>query len=69
MNDKKDKPAMLPTKSAQPGRASTKRDNSAIQSILGDRLRLYYDDVAREPVPDKFLELLKQLDEKATNDD
>jgi len=69
MSDKRDKPEMISGKSAQAGRANTRRDNSAIQSILGDRLRLYYDDVAREPVPDKFLELLKQLDEKTSKED
>lgn len=37
-----------------------------IQSHIGDRLRAYYDSVLNEPVPDKFLALLTQLD---TNDD
>lgn len=57
---------MLSGKSAQSGRASVKRDNAAIQAILGDRLRLYYDDVAREPVPERFVDLLKQLDDKTS---
>lgn len=31
-------------------------------SAIGKRLRAYYDDVASEPVPDRFLSLLDALD-------
>ena len=33
------------------------------QRAIGRELRRMYDDVAREPVPEDFLELLKQIDE------
>lgn len=33
------------------------------QRAIGRELRRMYDDVAREPVPDDFLDLLKQIDE------
>ena len=31
-------------------------------SAIGRRLKAYYDDVASEPVPDRFLSLLNALD-------
>lgn len=35
-----------------------------IQHQIGDQLRSMYDDVLREPVPDRFLALLKRLEEQ-----
>ena len=35
-----------------------------IDRAIGAKLRALYDEVAREPVPDRFIELLKQLDDK-----
>lgn len=35
-----------------------------LQATLGRHLRGMFDDVARSPVPDKFLELLKNLETK-----
>ncbi|MCQ8780956.1 NepR family anti-sigma factor [Mangrovibrevibacter kandeliae] len=32
-------------------------------SVIGRRLKAYYDDVASEPVPDRFLLLLDALDQ------
>ncbi|EAU42484.1 two-component response regulator [Fulvimarina pelagi HTCC2506] len=43
-----------------------KRDSEmsfALPSAIGDRLKAYYNDVASEPVPDRFLSLLEQLDQ------
>jgi len=37
---------------------------TVIDRAIGAKLRALYDEVAREPVPDRFIELLKQLDEK-----
>jgi hypothetical protein len=34
----------------------------AVQDRIGERLRLMYDDLKEEPVPDHLLDLLKQLD-------
>lgn len=33
-----------------------------IQAYIGARLRSSYDDVASQPVPDRFLQLMQQLD-------
>jgi hypothetical protein len=35
----------------------------ARQRAIGRELRRMYDDVAQEPVPDDFMELLRQIDE------
>lgn len=35
-------------------------------SAIGKRLKAYYDDVASEPVPDRFMALLDQLDAAET---
>ncbi len=36
-----------------------------MQDLLGDKLREYYNEVAREPVPDRFDQLLKELDARS----
>jgi Anti-sigma factor NepR len=33
-----------------------------VSDLIGQRLRNYYDEVAKQPVPDRFLELLNQLE-------
>ncbi len=68
MSDKRDKPQMNSAKPEPAGRGNARRDNAAIQAILGDRLRNHYDAVAREPVPDRFLELLRRLDDSKPKD-
>jgi len=47
------------------GRMPRRLDKS-VQSAIGTRLRAYYDEVAREEIPDRFVELLKQLEKKDT---
>jgi anti-sigma factor NepR-like protein len=37
---------------------------AVLDRAIGAKLRALYDEVAREPVPDRFIELLKQLDDK-----
>lgn len=37
-----------------------------VEAHIGGRLRAMYDSVLREPVPDRFLDLLRQLDTKMT---
>ena len=39
--------------------------NSEIQSRIGHQLRAMYDDVVRQGVPDRFADLIRQLDNKA----
>jgi Anti-sigma factor NepR len=33
-----------------------------VSDLIGERLRTFYDEVAKQPVPDRFVELLKQLE-------
>jgi hypothetical protein len=40
------------------------QQEAAVDRAIGARLRALYDEVAQEPVPDRFVELLRQLDEK-----
>ncbi|MCK0196034.1 hypothetical protein MWN34_03820 [Ancylobacter sp. 6x-1] len=39
-----------------------------VQSKIGQHLRAMYDDVVRQGVPDRFLDLLAQLDEPANSE-
>jgi Anti-sigma factor NepR len=32
-----------------------------LQFLIGDQLRIYYAELLREPMPDRFLEVLRQL--------
>jgi hypothetical protein len=36
-----------------------------IYDLIGQRLRNYYDEVAKQPVPDRFMDLLNQLEAKS----
>ena len=33
-----------------------------VQAYIGRQLRAVYDDVAKQPIPDRFIELMKQLE-------
>lgn len=33
-----------------------------VSDLIGQRLRNYYEEVANEPIPDRFMDLLNQLD-------
>ncbi len=50
------------TREAKPDREKN-RTVRARQRAIGRELRRIYDDVAREPVPDEFLDLLHKIDE------
>ena len=41
--------------------------NTEIQSRIGHQLRAMYDDVVRQGVPDRFADLIRQLDEPKAN--
>lgn len=49
-----------------PGRSSgmPRPSGADVHAYIGRQLRAVYDDVAKQPVPDRFLELMKQLDSK-----
>ena len=36
-----------------------------IYDLIGQRLRSFYDEVAQQPVPDRFVDLLNQLEAKS----
>ncbi|CAN5386323.1 hypothetical protein BH10PSE7_BH10PSE7_29040 [soil metagenome] len=52
------------TKQGEKGRGqpSLPRAQQLVQDELGTKLRQFYADMVDEPVPDRFLELLKQLE-------
>lgn len=62
MNDAGDHEAQTPNDgdSAGPGQAAP----ADMQAFIGRQLRAVYDDIAKQPVPDRFIELIKQLDSK-----
>jgi hypothetical protein len=51
-----------------PGRKADEDDfpevhlSEAVQETIGRSLKAYYDDIAKEPIPDRFLVLLAQLE-------
>ena len=48
--------------------SSRKTSDPTVQAAIGRKLRALYDEVANEPVPDRFSELLKQLADQETKD-
>lgn len=40
----------------------------SIQGFIGSRLRAMYDDLAQQPVPDRFVELLGKLERRGEED-
>jgi hypothetical protein len=38
-----------------------------LQAMIGNRLRARYDEILAEPVPDRFLALLDELDRRAAD--
>jgi hypothetical protein len=44
--------------------AMARPNEGAAADLIGRHLKLIYDAVASQPVPDRFLELLNQLDDK-----
>jgi hypothetical protein len=55
----------LAGKNAVPGRQGGL--NAEIQSRIGHQLRAMYDDVVRQGVPDRFVELIRKLDVPASD--
>lgn len=58
--DKKQNKGNRSEKMVRPMKISTRPD---VTDLIGQRLRKYYDEVAEQPVPDRFLDLLDKLDE------
>ena len=58
-------------KTAKPINKTEKKMNHApnqpeVYDLIGQRLRNFYDEVAQQPVPDRFVELLNQLEAKSS---
>ncbi|WP_182085434.1 NepR family anti-sigma factor [Aureimonas sp. ME7] len=51
-----------PDTSPSPSQPEIGQPELGTSSAIGRRLKAYYDDVASEPVPDRFLSLLDALD-------
>jgi len=49
-----------------PSKGTGPQIDSRIQHEIGKHLRAHYDDLVNEPVPDKFMELLAQLEQSVT---
>ena len=47
----------------RPAEKANARIDPRIQREIGKHLRAHYDDVINEPVPDRFIELLQQLEQ------
>lgn len=63
------------TKNGRAHHSSKKKDSMQqsvakpeISDLIGERLRSFYDDVAKQPVPDRFLDLLNQLQAASATD-
>jgi hypothetical protein len=54
--------AMRADTTAGPGENHAARVDPRVQSEIGKHLRAMYDDVIKEPVPTKFIELLEKLE-------
>jgi len=65
-DDKPNRPGTMQTEVTQ--RRSRGRLGRDVQSKIGQQLRAMYDDVVNAGVPDRFTELLRQLDEQKEKD-
>jgi len=62
MNDGKKKPDKAMQSAQRSSKASKGKLGREIQNRIGHQLRTMYADVVNEGVPDRFADLLKQLD-------
>ena len=49
--------------------AAGRKNAKVIEQAVSGRLKAYYDEMTRQEVPDRFLDLLKRLDESTTKSD
>lgn len=48
----------------EPPGAAQRAPGSEVHAYISRQLRAVYDDVAKQPVPERFLDLMRQLDAK-----
>ena len=65
-DDKPGRPGQMQTELSQ--RKNRGRLGRDVQSKIGQQLRAMYDNVVSEGVPDRFNEMLRQLDERKEQD-
>ena len=65
-DDKPGRPGQMQTELSQ--RKARGRLGRDVQSKIGQQLRAMYDNVVSEGVPDRFNEVLRQLDERKEQD-
>ena len=53
---------------AKPDDAIERTEPLGSNSEIGRRLKQYYDELVTEEIPDRFADLLKQLEERETGD-
>ena len=63
-DDKKQGKGKAFEKKVRPMKSSSKPD---VTDLIGQQLRKYYDEVADQPVPDRFMQLLDKLDEATSS--
>ena len=47
--------------------ALSSRRAGGIEATIGKKMRAMYDDLLHQPIPDRFVELLKQIDQAREN--
>ncbi|RYC32694.1 hypothetical protein D3273_06280 [Lichenibacterium minor] len=76
MNPEEENERAMPSKQDTSGSADAGGETSGsedaarpgvtdVQAYIGRQLRAVYDDVVKQPIPDRFLALMKQLEEGA----
>ena len=68
-SDKKGKAKAKHAMISRPDPLATSSGHPPVHDIIAARLRDYYDEVAKQPVPDRFVELLNQLEANAKKKD
>lgn len=61
------RPAERPQAPETEGKPATVEEARLRQQAIGYKLRQMFDDVVSEPVPDEFLDILKQADSATEN--
>jgi hypothetical protein len=64
MADRKQKPGKMPKLKTDKSMIlpSPSLGVMPVRDVIGEKLRAYYENMASEPVPDRFADLLKQLE-------
>ena len=60
----KGRPMTISSRGRADNSGKTRGVDISVERAIGNRLRAFYDEVAREPVPDRFVDLLNRLDKE-----